>query len=802
MDDYRISDLTETNVINNTDILHLRNNSGIDKKIQYSNIKSNLINRGLIYIYLTQDTPPKIGLNSYVEITGIKVKFDSDTSIPGSATSNAINYIICDSSKNLAWTIIEPILNEVKNGLYNADGTKRYIGEVYYDGTNYSDGYGYSNINKLDYNIDNSKGLALDTVTMPKFIGDAYTNVLSDPCDLTTANWTKDGVVVEATEYTINGHKLWKITQINSGGNRVYQGGFTGSTDYSFHIILRDETLQITDAHVWVELAESPYLTITGCRINFQNQIVSVSNGALKYNWLDRSTVEIFGTNNTADSGSNYNLFIRPSDSGTDKIIYVVEPQLVQQELLLSFVDGTHVKDDISKDFAMPSQFTFDMIIEPRFLYDNGGYPYFIVWYLDIDHVWALRYHGGLKKIYISYNDGGTQRYLFSQQFDDGSSYININQRIRIIGSMNLSSGGRYDSRLIVIPLESGSIYESANWDGAPDVKSSTFPTLQIGQQTGVALANSDFEYIRFYDGLLVGDINNNEDAEYLLSKKTKIYEVLQVDDMNNRNIDKNVSLTKTVQRLINDIRIGTAIQNKAIKPRHLDYPVGLIWQYDGANWIDDSTMPGWYACIAENINKGCPDMVNKFAMGKVVIGSGAIGGSNTHTISSAELPIHTHTINHDHASFTSGSGGVDHTHAIDHDHANFNSGTQSANHTHNTVMGSHNHAAYFHHGGTDENSYSIDIEVYADGSSVTGPGYTESTNLGTKTSGSNSASHTHSINVPAFTGNSGNASSYSHTHSINVPAFTGNSGNGDFANNSFDNRPAYYSMLFIRNCA
>ena len=51
---------------------------------------------------------------------------------------------------------------------------------------------------------------------------------------------------------------------------------------------------------------------------------------------------------------------------------------------------------------------------------------------------------------------------------------------------------------------------------------------------------------------------------------------------------------------------------------------------------------------------------------------SGVSGGSNSHTITSAELPTHTHSINHDHASFSSGS--------------------QSANHTHNTVMGNHKH--------------------------------------------------------------------------------------------------------------
>ena len=99
-------------------------------------------------------------------------------------------------------------------------------------------------------------------------------------------------------------------------------------------------------------------------------------------------------------------------------------------------------------------------------------------------------------------------------------------------------------------------------------------------------------------------------------------------------------------------------------------FPVGFVAMFDGTGWVDNSTLPGWYACIAANAGVGAPDMVDKFAMGKVVTGSGVNGGNNSHTITSAELPTHTHAI--------------DHTHAT--------SSGQSVSHTHNTVMGNHKH--------------------------------------------------------------------------------------------------------------
>ncbi len=180
--------------------------------------------------------------------------------------------------------------------------------------------------------------------------------------------------------------------------------------------------------------------------------------------------------------------------------------------------------------------------------------------------------------------------------------------------------------------------------------------------------------------------------------------------------------------------------------------PIGIIWMFDGSGWVDNTTIPGWYACIAANAGVGAPDMVDKFVMGKVVAGSGATGGSNSHTITSAELPTHTHTI--------------DHTHAT--------SNVQSVNHTHDTIMGSHDHIIkMYSFSGTEPTvqSYSAVFSLFASTS-------TQSTDLGTKTSGNQSASHTHTI-----------------------PAYAGSSGNGGFANNSFDNRPAYYSMIFIRKC-
>jgi hypothetical protein len=73
--------------------------------------------------------------------------------------------------------------------------------------------------------------------------------------------------------------------------------------------------------------------------------------------------------------------------------------------------------------------------------------------------------------------------------------------------------------------------------------------------------------------------------------------------------------------------------------------PIGTIKMFDGLGWADNCTLPGWYACIAANAGQGCPDMVDKFIMGKVIAGAGVVGGETAKTIAATHLPKHSHDI-------------------------------------------------------------------------------------------------------------------------------------------------------------
>lgn len=134
----------------------------------------------------------------------------------------------------------------------------------------------------------------------------------------------------------------------------------------------------------------------------------------------------------------------------------------------------------------------------------------------------------------------------------------------------------------------------------------------------------------------------------------------------------------------------------------------------------------------------------------------GGTGGSNNTTLSSANLPPHVHTIDHDHAGVTSTG--------------------MSANTTHGHDVTDPEH---FH---TTSDTSGLSIGVNASGFSDAPGGSPYSLNTDTKPTGL-------TVNTSA---------SIDHTHDVNLPNFTGNSGNGPGTTSAFTNEPNYIDVIYL----
>ncbi len=74
----------------------------------------------------------------------------------------------------------------------------------------------------------------------------------------------------------------------------------------------------------------------------------------------------------------------------------------------------------------MQSKFTFDFLYKPDFAYDTGGFLRCFAWFIDGTHRLRLMYSPGSDTFVLTWHDGGSEKLLQSQQFDDGSSHTDL----------------------------------------------------------------------------------------------------------------------------------------------------------------------------------------------------------------------------------------------------------------------------------------------------------------------------------------------------------------------------------------
>ncbi len=255
--------------------------------------------------------------------------------------------------------------------------------------------------------------------------------------------------------------------------------------------------------------------------------------------------------------------------------------------------------------------------------------------------------------------------------------------------------------------------------------------------------------------------------------------------------------------------------------------PAGTIVMYNG-----DSAPAGWALCDGGG---GRPDLRDKFVVGSgSSYNRGSTGGAANVTLSTSQMPSHTHGDGNygtsTHNGHTHGDGnyaaaaGGSHTHQAN---VSGNTGNQSANHYHtiggnkpdgspgtwtaNTSGGNHGHSYRVSNGHPQSNMTGIARTGGDDDNSTnntdilsSGGGHNHTVNLTGVTTGGIDQNHTHSMNFnintsPPLTssnhthnvsGNSGSGGNHSH----NVSGNSGSQGSG----NAHENRPPYYAITFI----
>jgi microcystin-dependent protein len=196
----------------------------------------------------------------------------------------------------------------------------------------------------------------------------------------------------------------------------------------------------------------------------------------------------------------------------------------------------------------------------------------------------------------------------------------------------------------------------------------------------------------------------------------------------------------------------------------------GVIVMWSGSI----ATIPtGWVLC---NGSSGTPDLRDRFIVGAgSTYAVAATGGSATSTLTSNELPAHTHSLS---ASGTTSGQSAGHTHTF-----SGTTGNMSANatHTHSITDPGHTHTLTYPI--INAQGAQAGNEAGANTSSATTNSNTTGISI---VSASTEHTHTYSGTTSAVSGD--------HTHTVTVTGTSGSTGSGA----AFTNLPPYYALAYI----
>lgn len=330
----------------------------------------------------------------------------------------------------------------------------------------------------------------------------AGTNLVADPEDLTTAGWADANTTRALSSYYYRGKRFSKITATAANGYTYQTVTFTGDGIKAAQMILRkgDDTTNRLLVYDHTALATRLGLTVT-----WATQAVVATTGTLWFSeWLDSETVWIAGVTTAVTAVNTNRLWILCPTNGN--FVYATAAQAENSAYSTPYVNGSRSAATPQYAIAMASTFSLRLKMRPWFAYDMTTNHRLIEWYINATHRLILYYVASADNFQVAWIDGGTSRALISAQFDDGTSYTDVNQWLLFDFAFNPADGqtgsALYVNRSLV----------DANWGAAPDSKTSHFSLFCIGHEAGSIQANSEIAYIWYAPNKVItqADVDND----------------------------------------------------------------------------------------------------------------------------------------------------------------------------------------------------------------------------------------------------------------------------------------------------
>jgi len=332
-------------------------------------------------------------------------------------------------------------------------------------------------------------------------------------CESTTAPMLLDETApslgnctfARSSDYAHGGDYAYKCTKTAAAGNWSYCRQVDNTNTDDMHGFVAGETYEIS-YRLYIPTASG----ITGSEIKLR---------VIEYDTVPAAaTTTIATAANTYDEWQELSGTITLSSDTNGVILYLEVNQTAANNeyfyvddirLITHIVPGSHYLSSgyIETLCPMTETFTLQINFKPNFAYTSAAQK-LCGWYVDSTHYLGVYYYGAADRFDVIWRDGGTNRSLNSAQYDDGTTYRNINQYITLTAAIDLSTGTTAGSSLWLDKTQ-----DDTAWSGAIDAKSTEFNLMQIRAYDGTAGA-FDIAYVRLWPNRILTDAEVQNDAK------------------------------------------------------------------------------------------------------------------------------------------------------------------------------------------------------------------------------------------------------------------------------------------------
>jgi len=382
----------------------------------------------------------------------------------------------------------------------------------------------------LRFTGDTVETLLVDSGGLLKDIFRARVNLLENSNDLTL--WSTSGVTVVASGLYYDSSEFAKVANSGAVSGYIYQNeaGLFNTLTPSGNAICRKGSSVGNTSRVFVynTTVTTTIFSLIFDFDNYPNSPGTPTVGTLRwYRWIDSQTVELHYTCaalNALTDDVQVRLYAS-TNATTNEYTYWMRPQFENLSYDTPYVDGSCAAVNINHTFEMPGKFIFKIKVRPWFIYTVAANGRIAEWYVDADSVFSLFYDAPSNRFRTYWRDNGTGRELLTEEFDDGTSFDDINSELIIFGAIRLDQ--QTGQRFFVI-VDGVKQAEDTAWDYPPNVRISAFSTLSIGHSQQAGHADSQFESVQFWawDGVdNLGTLASEAEIDAALKDKPTIFE-------------------------------------------------------------------------------------------------------------------------------------------------------------------------------------------------------------------------------------------------------------------------------------